>query len=208
MNESVNRTDAAEAIDASGAALIADQVERVVAELAEAAGLRPGHILVIGASTSEVAGRRIGTSGSRAIAEQIWEGVERVRSKYKFHTAYQCCEHLNRALVVEGDVPEQDPRLVQVAAVPTPDAGGAMAACAYRKMANPCLVETIEAHAGLDIGDTLIGMHLRRVAVPFRPAAGRIGEAHVTAARTRPKYIGGPRAKYTLEPENTEDCSF
>lgn len=187
---------------------ITGQVEQVVTELAEAAGLGPGHILVIGASTSEVAGRRIGTAGSRAIAEQIWEGVERVRRKYKFFTAYQCCEHLNRALVVESDVPDADPRLERVAAVPVPDAGGAMAACAYRRMANPCLVETIEAHAGLDIGDTLIGMHLRRVAVPFRPTAERIGAARVTAARTRPKYIGGPRARYTMEPENAEDGSY
>lgn len=180
---------------------ITDQVERAVAELAEAAGLKAGHILVIGASTSEVAGRRIGTSGSRAIAEQIWEGVERVRRERGFFAAYQCCEHLNRALVVESELLERDPRLVQVAAVPTPDAGGSMAAAAYRRMGAPCLVETIEAHAGLDIGDTLIGMHLRRVAVPFRPSLARIGEAHLTAARTRPKYIGGPRAKYTVEPE-------
>lgn len=177
---------------------IADQVERTVRELAEAACLKAGHILVIGASTSEVAGRRIGTSGSLDIAGQIWEGVERVRRERGFDAAYQCCEHLNRALVVERELLDRDPALVQANAVPVPDAGGAMAAFAYRSMADPCLVEAIRAHAALDIGDTLIGMHLRQVAVPFRPSLARIGEAHVTAARTRPKYIGGPRAKYTV----------
>jgi uncharacterized protein (TIGR01440 family) len=186
---------------------VADQVEQAVRELAEAADLKAGQILVIGASTSEVAGRRIGTAGSMDIAGQIWEGVERVRRERGFHAAYQCCEHLNRALVVESELAERDPRLVRAAAVPHPDAGGAMAACAWRKMADPCLVESIQAHAGLDIGDTLIGMHLRPVAVPFRPSLRRIGEAHLTAARTRPKYIGGPRAKYTLEAGQTGEIT-
>src|SRR5690606_22352167 len=97
-----------------GAASVADQVERAVRELAEAAGLGKGHILVIGASTSEVAGRRIGTAGSMAIAGEIWEGVERVRRERGFHAAYQCCEHLNRALVVERGLADADPRLVRV----------------------------------------------------------------------------------------------
>jgi uncharacterized protein (TIGR01440 family) len=186
-----------------GAASVADQVERAVRELAEAAGLGKGHILVIGASTSEVAGRRIGTAGSMAIAGEIWEGVERVRRERGFHAAYQCCEHLNRALVVERGLADADPRLVRVAAVPYPDAGGAMAACAYRRMADPCLVEAIQADAGIDIGDTFIGMHLKPVVVPFRPSVPKIGEAHLTAARTRPKYIGGPRTKYVLEPDRS-----
>lgn len=185
---------------------IADQVERALRDLMETGRVRAGEIVVIGASTSEVAGRRIGTAGAADVAEAIVEGVERVRREAGFIPAYQCCEHLNRALVVPRALLDRDPGLVEVAAVPAPHAGGATAACAYRRLADPCLVESVRAHAGIDIGDTLIGMHLRRVAVPFRPSLRRIGEAHLTMAYTRPPYIGGPRAIYTLErPEGAAD---
>jgi len=181
---------------------IADLVEKALCELIDAGRLKAGQILVVGASTSEVAGRRIGTSGSEEVAAAIVAGVERARERAGFFPAYQCCEHLNRALVVDRLLLERYPGLVEVAAVPAPKAGGATAARAYREMDDPCLVESVQAHAGIDIGDTLIGMHLRRVAVPFRPSVRRIGEANVTMAYTRPPYIGGPRAIYTLEPAN------
>jgi uncharacterized protein (TIGR01440 family) len=179
---------------------IAADTERCVRELAEAGGLKAGQLLVVGASTSEVAGRRIGTSGSGEVARAIFEGIEAARRDIGFHPVFQCCEHLNRALVVTREVAERC-GLTEVSAVPIPGAGGAMAAYAYRHLPDACLVESVQAHAGLDIGDTLIGMHLRPVAVPVRPSVRTIGEAHVTMARTRPKLIGGARAVYVLEPD-------
>ncbi|KZS45851.1 TIGR01440 family protein [Paenibacillus glucanolyticus] len=172
-----------------------EQTAGVVRELAEAAVLGPGKVLVIGASTSEVVGRRIGTGGALETAQQLLQGIAEVQAEFGFAVAYQCCEHLNRALVMERDLLERL-RLTEVAAVPIPGAGGSMASAAYRSMKEPCLAESIEAHAGVDIGETLIGMHLRRVAVPFRPSVRYVGEARVTAAYTRPKLIGGERAVY------------
>lgn len=175
-----------------------EQTARIVRELAEVAVLDPGKVLVIGASTSEVVGRRIGTGGALETAQQLLQGIAEVQAEFGFAVVYQCCEHLNRALVMERDLLERL-RLTEVAAVPIPGAGGSMASAAYRSMTEPCLAESIEAHAGVDIGETLIGMHLRRVAVPFRPSERYIGEARVTAAYTRPKLIGGERAVYRLE---------
>lgn len=177
---------------------ISKQVETVVRELAAAGGLSAGKLLVIGTSTSEVGGGRIGTSGSVEIAERIFEGVEAARREFGFYPVYQCCEHLNRALVLEREAAERY-GLELVSAVPVPKAGGSMAAYAYRHLPEACLAETVQAHAGVDIGDTLIGMHLKRVAVPVRPSIRTIGSAHVTMAYTRPKLIGGERAVYKLE---------
>ncbi|WP_438447502.1 TIGR01440 family protein [Gorillibacterium sp. sgz5001074] len=182
---------------------IAYTVERVLGELAEAGGLRPGQIVVIGTSTSEVMGQRIGTSGTEEVAGQIFEGVRRARERFGFHPAFQCCEHLNRALVVERELMERDPLLEQVTVVPVAKAGGSMAAYAYRKLNDAVVVESIRAHAGLDIGETLIGMHLRPVAVPFRPSVRMLGEARLQAAYSRPKLIGGARAVY--EPVDAPD---
>jgi uncharacterized protein (TIGR01440 family) len=179
---------------------ISKQVEKIVREIAEAGKLSAGQLLVIGTSTSEVIGQRIGTSGTLDIAQAIFDGIEVVRREIGFWTAYQCCEHLNRALVIEREALHAY-RLEEVSAVPVSKAGGSMAAYAYRRLREPCLVESIQAHAGLDIGETLIGMHLKRVAVPFRPSLRQIGEARVTAAITRPKLIGGERAVYRLEEE-------
>ncbi|MEF2968199.1 TIGR01440 family protein [Paenibacillus sp. M1] len=176
---------------------IRKQVAQILEELAVTAGLGPGRLVVIGASTSEVAGERIGTGGAENIAAELFAGVDEIRQKYGFDVAFQCCEHLNRALVVERGVLERM-RLTEVAAVPVRKAGGSMAAVAYTRLSEPCLAESIEAHAGLDIGETLIGMHLRRVAVPFRPALRYVGKARVNAAWTRPKLIGGERAVYAL----------
>ncbi|GGF91970.1 TIGR01440 family protein [Paenibacillus abyssi] len=180
--------------------LIAGQVETVVRELVDAAKLGAGRLLVIGTSTSEVLGRHIGTSGTLEAARSIFDGVEVVRREVGFYPVYQCCEHLNRALVTTREAMERY-GLEEVAAVPVPKAGGSMAAYAYRNLQAATLVETVQAHAGIDIGDTLIGMHLRRVAVPVRPSIRTIGAAHVTMAVTRPKLIGGARAVYTLDPE-------
>jgi uncharacterized protein (TIGR01440 family) len=176
---------------------IADQVEVIVRELAAVGKLQAGQILVIGVSTSEVIGQHIGTSGTEETARSILEGIQRAQADLSFQTAFQCCEHLNRALVVERHTYERY-GLEPVSVIPVPRAGGSMAAYAYKQAEDPVVVETISAHAGIDIGDTFIGMHLRRVAVPFRPSIRRIGEAHVTTAFTRPKLIGGTRAVYEL----------
>ncbi|ANE48855.1 hypothetical protein SY83_10660 [Paenibacillus swuensis] len=188
---------------------IAGNVERLFLELAEAGNIRPGQIIVLGTSTSEVLGQRIGTSGTTDAAREIFAGMARAREAIGFTPAIQCCEHLNRALVVERALLDRFPELDEVAAVPVPKAGGSMAAYAYRQLRDACLVESIAAHAGIDIGDTLIGMHLRRVAVPVRPGIRSIGHAHVTMAVTRPKLIGGARAVYAppeTESVRTDTC--
>ncbi len=172
-------------------------VAQAVRELAMQAALGADKFLVVGASSSEVRGRRIGTGGSADIAGAIVRGVLDVRRESGFHLAFQSCEHLNRALVTELRT-VQAFGLEEVSAVPVAGAGGAVAASAYRLLAHPVLVESVRAHAGIDIGDTLIGMHLRAVAVPVRLAVRQIGSAHVNAARTRPRLIGGERAVYTL----------
>lgn len=189
-------TTAESALDA---ATISSQVAAIIGELAQLGGLAPGHILVLGTSTSEVIGRRIGTSGTLEAAAAIFAGVAKAREAIGFYPAFQCCEHLNRALVVERELLARYPGLEEVAAIPVPKAGGSMAAYAYRHLREPALVETIAAHAGVDIGGTLIGMHLRRVAVPARPSVRTIGQAPVSMAYTRPKLIGGARAVYTEE---------
>ncbi|MDG0811747.1 TIGR01440 family protein [Cohnella rhizosphaerae] len=182
-------TDQDQALPVSG------QVERALSELAEAAALGAGQIVVLGVSTSEVQGRRIGTSGAPAVAREIYEGVRRVRDRRGFETVWQCCEHLNRALVTERSLAAARGWTI-VSAVPVPKAGGSMAAYAYGQLTDPCLVEAVSVDAGLDIGETMIGMHLRPVAVPLRPSSRWVGEARVTMAYARPKLIGGERAVY------------
>lgn len=164
-------------------------------ELLAAANLRPGAILVIGCSTSEVMGQKIGTASNREVAEAIYAGLEPVVQAARLHLAVQCCEHLNRALVT-GRACADVYGLEIVGVLPHLKAGGALAAVAMERLEDPVVVETIAAHAGMDIGDTLIGMHLRRVVVPVRSALKQIGEAHLVLARTRPKLIGGERACY------------
>jgi uncharacterized protein (TIGR01440 family) len=199
----------------SGMQTIGRDVEANLRELVLAGALRAGQILVIGTSTSEVLGQRIGTSGTLQAAEPIYKAAAKVADEFGLFLAFQCCEHLNRALVVEEEILSRYP-LELVAAIPVPKAGGSMASYAFRHFKRPVLVETIQAHAGIDIGDTMIGMHLRRVAVPVRPSIRTIGQAHVTMAVTRPKLIGGARAVYTEEEANrqgkdssqTDDCSI
>nr|WP_249869618.1 TIGR01440 family protein [Oceanobacillus saliphilus] len=159
--------------------------------------LREGELFVIGCSTSEVAGHPIGTSGNEQIAEVIFNGLQELQEKSGVHLAFQCCEHLNRALVIERETAATY-MLDEVSVIPVPKAGGSMASYAFKKMTDPVVVENIRAraHAGMDIGETMIGMHLKHVAVPLRFEQKNIGNARLAAARTRPKLIGGSRANY------------
>jgi len=174
---------------------IKNQTTHIVNELLQTAELSSGQILVVGCSTSEVLGAKIGSGGSSAVARVILDSLRQVCNRQGIYLAVQCCEHLNRALVIEqqGAIMYN---LDQVMVVPVPKAGGALGAQAMADFEHPVVVESIKAHAGLDIGSTLIGMHLKAVAVPMRLAQKNIGQALVTAARTRPKLIGGARAVY------------
>ena len=169
--------------------------EIVVAELLEQAKLKPGSVFVLGCSSSEMVGKRIGKGSSMEAAQAAFEGIYPILQSKGIHLAVQCCEHLNRALIMERTAAEaKGYEIVNV--MPQPHAGGSMAVTAWESFDDPVAVETILADAGMDIGGTLIGMHLRRVAVPVRTSLDHIGEAIVLCARTRPKYIGGPRAVY------------
>ena len=164
--------------------------------------LTSSSLVVVGCSTSEVIGKRIGTAGSSEVAEMVFSLMTKYQAQIGFQLAFQCCEHLNRALVVERET-ASDRRLEEVAVIPVRHAGGAMATYAFGQMNEPVMVETIKADAGIDIGETLIGMHLKHVAVPIRTDQKTVGEARVTLAKTRPKLIGGPRAVYELTTDNT-----
>lgn len=161
-------------------------------ELCKLADLRPGNIVIAGCSTSEIAGIHIGSGGSAEIGTAVFEVLYHVFLECGVSLAAQCCEHLNRAIIIERAAAAGD--VVNV--VPYCDAGGAFATAAYAGFSEPCAIEEIRADAGLDIGGTLIGMHLKKVAVPIRLETARIGFAALTAARTRPKLIGGIRARY------------
>ena len=165
----------------------------MVLELIEKAKLNKGDILVVGCSSSEIVGQHIGKCSSMESAEAVFSGIYPVLKEKGIYLAAQCCEHLNRAIVIER---EAATGLEIVNAVPQPKAGGSMATKAYASFCDPVVVEQIKADAGIDIGLTLIGMHLKKVAVPVRLENDRIGEALVVAARTRPKFIGGARAVY------------
>lgn len=174
---------------------IRQQTKMAVLELIETAGLKKGQILVIGCSSSEIVGQTIGHGSSLEAAEAVFEEIYPALREKGIFLAAQCCEHLNRALIVERECAEAY-GIDEVAVVPQPKAGGSFATTAWKNFQSPVAVEHIRAHAGLDIGGTLIGMHLREVAVPVRLAVKSIGSALILAARTRPKYIGGSRAKY------------
>ncbi|UOE55345.1 TIGR01440 family protein [Cytobacillus oceanisediminis] len=178
------------------------ELDTIIREFCEQVPLSEKHILVVGCSTSEVAGKRIGTAGTEQVAEMIFELLDKLRQDTGVALAFQCCEHLNRALVVERAVAEAK-NLDEVTVIPHRTAGGAMATYAYEHFKDPVMVEFIEADAGIDIGDTLIGMHLKHVAVPIRTSQKSVGEAHVTMAKTRPKLIGGARAIYERNSDNT-----
>ena len=166
-----------------------------VSELIAEAALCEGQILVVGCSSSEVMGQHIGHASVPAVAEAIVRGISLILKGKGIFLAAQCCEHLNRVLIIERACAEQY-RLEPVCVRPQPKAGGSFATAVYDTMQAPVAVEQIAAHAGIDIGGTLIGMHLRAVAVPVRLSLSKIGEANILCARTRPKYVGGPRAVY------------
>ena len=178
--------------------MIDREIEQSLRELLNVFPLSDKHLCVFGVSTSEVLGKQIGMSGSEEIAQKLFEGIYRVQQEYGFQLAFQCCEHLNRACVVTQQTANFF-GFEQVAAVPVPSAGGAMATYAYQHLLDAICVETIQADAGVDIGDTLIGMHLKPVAVPLRIAQQKIGAAHLKMAYSRPKYIGGARTVYTQQ---------
>lgn len=172
---------------------IKEQAFSAAKEIIEIGKLKKGQILVIGCSTSEVIGDKIGTNSSPDTANEIFDGIYEAANEYGVFVAAQCCEHLNRAIIVEADaVPNGE----AVNVVPQPKAGGSFATAAYKAFKNPVALEEIKADAGLDIGSTLIGMHLKKVAVPVRLKNNKIGNATLTAARVRPKFIGGERAHY------------
>lgn len=154
-------------------------------------------LFVVGTSTSEVAGKSIGKEGSMDIAADIYRALARFQEHTNVQFAFQCCEHLNRALVVERKVAELK-GFTEVSAIPVRQAGGAMATYAFQQLEDPILVEHVQADAGIDIGDTFIGMHIKPVLVPIRVGITTIGSAHVTFASSRPKLIGGERANYRI----------
>lgn len=178
--------------------IIEQQGYDLTKELIEVSKIEEGQILVIGCSTSEVAGERIGSYSSPELAEALFQGIYKAAKEAKIFLAAQCCEHLNRALILERSACEKY-GYEEVNVVPQPKAGGSFATAAYKNFQNPIAVEHIKAHAGMDIGDTLIGMHLKDVAVPVRLSSDKIGDAHIVCARTRAKFIGGARAVYDEE---------
>lgn len=171
------------------------QARAAAEELLAVSGLRPGDLFVVGCSSSEITGGRIGKASSLEAAQAVFQGIYPVLEERGILLAAQCCEHLNRALILEKEAAlRYGYEIVNV--VPQPKAGGSFATAAYKTFENPVAVEHIKAKAGMDIGDTLIGMHLQDVAVPVRIRTQEIGDAHVVCARTRPKFIGGIRAIY------------
>ncbi|MFC0525231.1 TIGR01440 family protein [Pontibacillus salicampi] len=180
-------------------------VKAIVQHLIEEEIIQAHQLFVIGCSTSEVAGERIGTSGSEHIAAILYEEFQRLQEATGAKLAFQGCEHINRALVLEQETAERR-GLEAVSVVPVPGAGGSMASYAYKQFQSPVVVEHIKADAGIDIGDTFIGMHLKHVAVPIRLSNKQIGKAHVTCAKTRPKLIGGARAEYQQKGNDSVTC--
>lgn len=172
-------------------------IEEFFEEVSKKTEIRKGSLLVIGCSTSEVLGGKIGKESSIEVAENVYNGLKNELDRRGIYLASQCCEHLNRALVIEREVAEKL-GLEIVNAVPQIHAGGSFPVTVYKNMKEPVLVEEVRADFGLDIGDTLIGMHLKKVAVPVRLSKKNLGKANITCAYTRPKYIGGERAKYSL----------
>lgn len=175
--------------------LVAQQAAQAARELLEAANPAPGDFFVVGCSSSEIVGGHIGKDSSLDAAAAVYAGIAPVVKQHGLWLAAQCCEHLNRALIVEKAALPPFTPVVNV--LPQPHAGGSWATTCWQNFAAPVAVEEIQAHAGLDIGGTLIGMHLRRVAVPVRLSLDHIGKAHILCARTRPRLIGGERAHYT-----------
>ena len=176
---------------------IREQAYRAAVEVCDSAGLKKGDIFVVGCSTSEVLGEKIGTHSSMDAAGAVFAGIYQALREREVFLAGQCCEHLGRALILEREACERF-RLEEVNVIPQPKAGGSFATTAYKSFQDPVAVETLQqsASAGIDIGGTLIGMHIRPVVVPLRISINQIGEARIICARRRPKFVGGSRAVY------------
>lgn len=177
---------------------ITAQARAAVTELLDIAGLKAGDLFVVGCSSSEVVGQRIGKGSSMEAAQAVFAGIYPVLRERGIYLAAQCCEHLNRALIIESAAAEKfgyEPVNVR----PWAHAGGSFATTVWENFEAPCAVEHIRARAGMDIGATLIGMHLKEVAVPVRLSVKTIGQAPLICARTRPRFIGGERARYQEE---------
>ncbi len=177
---------------------ITAQSRQAVTEILEKARLKKGDVFVIGCSSSEILGDQIGTATNLDSANAVYDGIIPILKEAGIYAAVQCCEHLNRALVMEREAMEKY-GFEQVNAIPQPNhAGGAMATVAYERFDDPVLVESVKgkADAGIDIGGTMIGMHMHSVVVPMRISLRKIGEAPIICARHRPKYVGGQRAIY------------
>ena len=177
---------------------IRQEARAVAEELITTAQMKPGQILVVGCSSSEIHNSKLGTDSSQEIGQAVFEALYACTKEHGLYLAAQCCEHLNRAIIIEREAAEKY-GWEEVCVVPRPHAGGSWATTCWKNFRDPVAVEEIRAHAGIDIGGTLIGMHLKRVAVPVRLSLSKIGEANILCARTRPKLIGGERAKYTEE---------
>ena len=177
---------------------IRDRARQAAEQLVAAAKLKKGDLCVVGCSSSEIVGENIGKGSVFEVGQAVFDGIYGVLKQNGIYLGCQCCEHLNRAVVVEGEYAAAH-GLEEVNAVPQPKAGGSWATAGYRAFEKPTVVEKVRANAGIDIGDTLIGMHLKEVAVPVRLAVRQIGQANVVCARTRPKFIGGCRAVYDEE---------
>lgn len=175
---------------------IKETAAKAVTELIEAAHLKKGDILVVGCSSSEIKGERIGKGSDMNAAEAVYQGIKPILDEKGIFLAAQGCEHINRAIITERVALGPLDEVVNV--VPQLHAGGSFTVTVYNNAKDPVALERIQADAGMDIGDTLIGMHLKPVAVPVRLSMKEIGCAHLTCARTRPKFIGGERAKYDM----------
>ena len=172
---------------------LTNQAKNTILEIIKKANLKKGNILVVGCSTSEILGSKIGTNSAPEVAKAVFDGLYVATKEKGVYLAFQCCEHLNRAIVIEREAVNN---YEEVNVIPQPKAGGSMATCAYNNFNDAIVVEDIKADAGIDVGLTLIGMHLKKVAVPVRLENNKIGEALVVGARTRAKFIGGIRAIY------------
>ncbi|MGE7544226.1 TIGR01440 family protein [Sporosarcina sp. FSL K6-3508] len=171
------------------------QLEQALTEFAEQAPPATNTIFVVGCSTSEVAGARIGTNGALEIGEALFAPLRKFADQHQIHLAFQGCEHINRAVTIERKTAQQF-QLEPVSVIPVVNAGGSMSAYVYQQFKDPVVVESVQANAGIDIGQTLIGMQLKPVVVPIRTSIKQVGEAIITLATTRPKLIGGSRAQY------------
>ena len=174
---------------------IRQEARAVAEELITTAQMKPGQILVVGCSSSEIHNSKLGTDSSQEIGQAVFEALYACTKEHGLYLAAQCCEHLNRSIVIEREAAKANGYQI-VSAIPQPHAGGSWATNCWQRFNDPVLVEEVRAAAGMDIGGTLIGMHLKKVAVPVRLAQHHIGDAILLAARTRPKFIGGDRAHY------------